>query len=216
MWRCETRTTTLYHPHKRNNKLQHWCFKLSLLVHLSLSLFSLSVFHFRSTAFQEKHCLPGARGPFWNYHQTTNMLLTLGIGNRSSQNACLLFFPLERALAGLIQVFVTRMSQVGSAQVYLVKQELCRNNPCAWKSSLAPRQLSLSGEALSSPLQSQGQSRTHCHLEGEAEAGLGREAPWAPGQLSQPRLKHIWAEESIFVLKGFHFAVSVVSKVYQY
>lgn len=161
MWRCERRTTTLHHPHKRNNKPQHWSFKLSLLVHLSLSLFSLSVFHFRSTAFQEKHCLPGARGPFWNYHQTTNMLLTLGIGkNRSSQNACLLacfFLPLERDLASLIQVFVTRMSQVGSAQVYLVKQELCRNNLHAWKSSLAPRQLSLSGEALSSPLQSQEQ-----------------------------------------------------------
>lgn len=139
VWRCETRITTQYHPHKRNNKRQHWSFKLSLLVHLRPSLFSLSAFHFRSTAFQEKRCLPGAHGPFWNYHHTTNMLLTLGIGKRPGHHqmlTCLPFFPLEKDLAD------TRMYQVASAQVYLVKQELCRYNLCAWKSSLAPRQLS--------------------------------------------------------------------------
>lgn len=110
------------------------------------------------------------------------MLLTLGIGKKPGHHkilaGLLFFFPLERDLAGLMQVFVTRMYQVASVRVYLVKQELCRYN------LLAPRQLCLSGEALSPHLQSHSQSRTHCHLAGEAEAGLGTGAPWAPGQLS--------------------------------
>lgn len=45
--------------------------------------------------------------------------------------ACLVFFPLEWDLAGLIHVFVTRMYQVASVQVYLAKQELCMSNLCA-------------------------------------------------------------------------------------
>lgn len=219
VWRCEPRSAIRYHPHKRNNKPQHWSIKLSLLVCLSLSLFSLSVFHFRSAAFQEKHCLPGARGPFWNYHQPTNTSPNSGDRKKPGHHktlACLLFFSLEWDLSGLIHVFVTRMCQVASVQVYLVKQELCRYNLCAWKSSLVPTQLSLSGEALSPHLQSHSQSRTHCHLVGEAEAGLEREAPWAPRQLSQPRLKHTRGEEGVFMLQGFHFAVSILSKVDQF
>lgn len=98
------------------------------------------------------------------------------------------------------------MYQVASVRVHLVKQELCRYN------LLAPRQLSLSGEALSPHLQSHSQSRTHCHLAGEAEAGLGTEAPWAPGQLSQPRLKHTQGEEGMFYVTGIPFC-SVFIKV---
>lgn len=95
VWRCEPRSAIRYHPHKRNNKPQHWSIKLSLLVRLSLSLFSLSVFHFRSAAFQEKHCLPGARGPFWNYHQPTNTSPNTGDRKKPGHHktlACLLFF----------------------------------------------------------------------------------------------------------------------------
>lgn len=83
-FRQDKRCVCKDHPHKRNKKPQCWPIELPLLVYLSLSLFFLSVSHFRSAAFQEKQCLSRARGPSWNYCKCTNNSQILVIGKSKS------------------------------------------------------------------------------------------------------------------------------------